>query len=109
MDAKPTSSANFLQSSNFANMFGGSGGSGGGGMAGIGQAGDAINSMISNVTGPATASTVSESICCVYIRESEIVLIVAINNIITYHILSFHSTRKRHVIYTSFFPTNSKT
>lgn len=33
----------------------------GGGMAGIGQAGDAINSMISNVTGPATASTVSES------------------------------------------------
>lgn len=60
-NAKPTSSANFLQSSNFANMFGGSGGSGGGGMAGIGQAGDAINSMISNVTGPATASTVSES------------------------------------------------
>lgn len=33
----------------------------GGGMAGIDQAGDAINSMISNVTGPATASTVSES------------------------------------------------
>lgn len=60
-NAKPTSSANFLQSSNFANMFGGSGGSGGGGMAGISQAGDAINSMISNVTGPATASTVSES------------------------------------------------
>lgn len=60
-NAKPTSSANFLQSSNFANMFGGSGGSGGGGMAGIGQAGDAINSMISNITGPATASTVSES------------------------------------------------
>lgn len=60
-NAKPTSSANFLQSSNFANMFGGSGGSVGGGMAGIGQAGDAINSMISNVTGPATASTVSES------------------------------------------------
>lgn len=60
-NAKPTSSANFLQSSKFANMFGGSGGSGGGGMAGIGQAGDAINSMISNVTGPATASTVSES------------------------------------------------
>lgn len=60
-NAKPTSSANFLQSSNFANMFGGSGGSGGGGMAGIGQAGDAINSMISNVAGPATASTVSES------------------------------------------------
>lgn len=60
-NAKPTSSANFLQSSNFANMFGGSGGSGGGSMAGIGQAGDAINSMISNVTGPATASTVSES------------------------------------------------
>lgn len=60
-NAKPTSSANFLKSSNFANMFGGSGGSGGGGMAGIGQAGDAINSMISNVTGPATASTVSES------------------------------------------------
>lgn len=60
-NAKPTSSANFLQSSNFANMFGGSGGSGGGGMAGIDQAGDAINSMISNVTGPATASTVSES------------------------------------------------
>lgn len=60
-NAKPTSSANFLQSSNFANMFGGSGGSGGGGMAGIGQAGDAINSIISNVTGPATASTVSES------------------------------------------------
>lgn len=60
-NAKPTSSANFLQSSNFANMFGGSGGSGGGGMAGIGQAGDAINSMISNVTGSATASTVSES------------------------------------------------
>lgn len=60
-NAKPTSSANFLQSSNFANMFRGSGGSGGGGMAGIGQAGDAINSMISNVTGPATASTVSES------------------------------------------------
>lgn len=60
-NAKPTSSANFLQSSNFANMFGGFGGSGGGGMAGIGQAGDAINSMISNVTGPATASTVSES------------------------------------------------
>lgn len=60
-NAKPTSSANFLQSSNFANMFGGSGGSGGGGMAGIGQADDAINSMISNVTGPATASTVSES------------------------------------------------
>lgn len=60
-NAKPTSSANFLQSSNFANMFGGSGGSRGGGMAGIGQAGDAINSMISNVTGPATASTVSES------------------------------------------------
>lgn len=60
-NAKPTSSANFLQSSNFVNMFGGSGGSGGGGMAGIGQAGDAINSMISNVTGPATASTVSES------------------------------------------------
>lgn len=60
-NAKPTSSANFLQSSNFANMFGGSGGSGGGGMAGIGQAGDAINSMISNVTGPARASTVSES------------------------------------------------
>lgn len=60
-NAKPTSSANFLQSSNFANMFGGSGGSGGGGMAEIGQAGDAINSMISNVTGPATASTVSES------------------------------------------------
>lgn len=60
-NAKPTSSANFLQSSNFANMFGGSGGSGGGGMAGIGQAGDAINSMISNVTGPATASTVGES------------------------------------------------
>lgn len=60
-NAKPTSSANFLQSSNFANMFGGSGGSGGDGMAGIGQAGDAINSMISNVTGPATASTVSES------------------------------------------------
>lgn len=60
-NAKPTSFANFLQSSNFANMFGGSGGSGGGGMAGIGQAGDAINSMISNVTGPATASTVSES------------------------------------------------
>ena len=60
-NAKPTSSANFLQSSNFANMFGGSGGSGGGGMAGIGQAGDAINSMISNVTGPATASTLSES------------------------------------------------
>lgn len=60
-NAKPTSSANFLQSSNFANMFGGPGGSGGGGMAGIGQAGDAINSMISNVTGPATASTVSES------------------------------------------------
>ena len=60
-NAKPTSSANFLQSSNFANMFGGSGGSGGGGMTGIGQAGDAINSMISNVTGPATASTVSES------------------------------------------------
>lgn len=60
-NAKPTSSANFLQSSNFANMFGGSGRSGGGGMAGIGQAGDAINSMISNVTGPATASTVSES------------------------------------------------
>lgn len=60
-NAKPTSSANFLQSSNFASMFGGSGGSGGGGMAGIGQAGDAINSMISNVTGPATASTVSES------------------------------------------------
>lgn len=60
-NAKPTSSANFLQSSNFANMFGGSGGSGGGGMAGIGQTGDAINSMISNVTGPATASTVSES------------------------------------------------
>lgn len=60
-NAKPTSSANFLQSSNFANMFGGSSGSGGGGMAGIGQAGDAINSMISNVTGPATASTVSES------------------------------------------------
>lgn len=60
-NAKPTSSANFLQSSNFANMFGGSGGSGGGGMAGIGQAGYAINSMISNVTGPATASTVSES------------------------------------------------
>lgn len=60
-NAKPTSSANFLQSSNFANMFGGSGGSGEGGMAGIGQAGDAINSMISNVTGPATASTVSES------------------------------------------------
>lgn len=57
-NAKPTSSANFLQSSNFANMFGGSGG---GGMAGIGQAGDAINSMISNITGPATASTVSES------------------------------------------------
>lgn len=60
-NAKPTSSANFLQSSNFANMFGGSGGSGGEGMAGIGQAGDAINSMISNITGPATASTVSES------------------------------------------------
>lgn len=60
-NAKPTSSANFLQSSNSANMFGGSGGSGGGGMAGIGQAGDAINSMISNITGPATASTVSES------------------------------------------------
>lgn len=60
-NAKPTSFANFLQSSNFANMFGGSGGSGDGGMAGIGQAGDAINSMISNVTGPATASTVSES------------------------------------------------
>lgn len=60
-NAKPTSSANFLQSSNFANMFGGSGGSGSGGMAGISQAGDAINSMISNVTGPATASTVSES------------------------------------------------
>lgn len=58
-NAKPTSSANFLQSSNFANMMGGS--SSGGGMAGIGQAGDAINSMISNVTGPATASTVSES------------------------------------------------
>lgn len=60
-NAKPTNSANFLQSSNFANMFGGSGGSVGGGMAGIGQAGDAINSIISNVTGPATASTVSES------------------------------------------------
>lgn len=60
-NAKPTSSANFLQSSNFANMFGESGGSGGGGMAGIGQAGDAINSMISNITGPDTASTVSES------------------------------------------------
>lgn len=58
-NTKPTSSANFLQSSNFANMMGGS--SSGGGMAGIGQAGDAINSMISNVTGPATASTVSES------------------------------------------------
>ena len=56
---KPTSSANFLQSSKFAGLMGGSGGSGG--MGGLGQAGDAITSMIGNMTGPATASTVSES------------------------------------------------
>ena len=60
-NAKPTSSANFLQSSNFANMFGGSGGSGGGGMAGIGQAGDAVSSMIGNITAPATAATRGEA------------------------------------------------
>lgn len=56
---KPTSSANFLQSSKFASLMGGSGGSGG--MGAIGQVGDAVTSMIGNMTGPATASTVSES------------------------------------------------
>ena len=56
----PGSSANPLFGSKVQNLFGGAS-AGGQGIGGIGQAGDAINSMISNVTAPATATTKGEA------------------------------------------------
>lgn len=56
----PGSSANPLFGSKAQNLFGGAS-AGGQGIGGIGQAGDAINSMISNVTAPATATTKGEA------------------------------------------------
>lgn len=56
----PGSSANPLFGSKVQNLFGGAS-AGGQGIGGIGQAGDAINSMIGNVTAPATATTKGEA------------------------------------------------
>lgn len=56
----PGSSANPLFGSKVQNLFGGAS-AGSQGIGGIGQAGDAINSMIGNVTAPATATTKGEA------------------------------------------------